>query len=80
MFVLLAGLAGVKPGRVLAAILIGCGFRYFGEGRLTLWCGDAAIDHVERHGDQVALALAVLVPVGGLAYVWWRRRRPQSPS
>ncbi|HEY3381482.1 MAG TPA: VTT domain-containing protein [Vicinamibacterales bacterium] len=79
VFVLLAGLAGVKPAAFLAAILLGRGVRYFGEGLLAVWYGDAAMDYIQTHGDQVALATALVVLAAGLVYVWWRRRSP-TPS
>src|ERR1700755_705390 len=43
IFVLLAGVAGISASRFTAAILIGRGVRYFGEGILALYYGDQAI-------------------------------------
>lgn len=76
VFVLLAGVVRVRPLHFVLAIGIGRGLRYFGEGLLAVWYGDMALRYIKEHGDQVALATAVLVLVGGLAVVWWRWRRP----
>jgi membrane protein YqaA with SNARE-associated domain len=78
VFVILAGVVRIRPLSFAVAIGLGRGFRYFGEGLLAIWYGDSAIQYVEQHGDRVALATALLILVGGLAVIWWRRRRPTT--
>jgi LPXTG-motif cell wall-anchored protein len=78
VFVLLAGVVRVRPLSFAIAIAIGRGFRYFAEGLLAVWYGDMAIRYVGEHGSRVALVAAILVLLGGLGVVWWRRRRAAS--
>lgn len=80
VFVLLAGLARVRPMNFALAIGVGRGLRYFIEGLLAVWYGDMALRYIDEHGDQVALWAAVLVCLGGLAYAWHRRRPAPEPS
>jgi membrane protein YqaA with SNARE-associated domain len=74
LFVLAAGLAGVKPGRFIAGVAISRGARYFTIGILSIYYGDAAIDLVKVHGREVALFFVGLILLGGLA-LWLLRRR-----
>jgi membrane protein YqaA with SNARE-associated domain len=74
VFVLLAGVVRVRPLSFAMAIGIGRGVRYFAEGLLAAWYGDKALRYIDQHGNRVALAAAILVLLGGLAVVWWRRR------
>ncbi|HEX7485267.1 MAG TPA: VTT domain-containing protein [Vicinamibacterales bacterium] len=78
VFVLLAGVVRVRPLSFAIAIAIGRGFRYFAEGLLAVWYGDMAIRYVAEHGSRVALVAAILVLLGGLGVVWWRRWRAAS--
>jgi membrane protein YqaA with SNARE-associated domain len=76
VFVLGAGIARVSPLTFTLAISVGRGLRYFVAGLLAIWYGDMALSYIEQHGGQVALAAALLVLVGGLAFYWWHRRDP----
>ena len=80
VFVLLAGVVRVRPLQFALAIGIGRGLRYFGEGLLAVWYGDMALRYIKEHGDQVALAAAVLVLVVGASVLWWQRRRPRQAA
>ena len=73
IFVLLAGVAAVSPATFSLAIAIGRGIRYFGEGLLAVWYGEAAIDYVRANGKAVSLGLAIALTVGALGYALWRR-------
>jgi len=75
LFVLLAGAANVSPWKFLAAITIGRGIRYFGQGYLAVMYGEAAVELVRDHGTAVGLALAVGALVIGFAYYFIKRRR-----
>jgi membrane protein YqaA with SNARE-associated domain len=75
LFVLLAGAAEVSPWKFLAAIAIGRGIRYFGQGYLAVMYGEAAVELVRDHGTAVGLALAVGALVIGFAYYFIKRRR-----
>jgi membrane protein YqaA with SNARE-associated domain len=77
IFVLLAGAAAVSPWRFAAAIAIGRGIRYFGEGYLAVMYGDRAADLVEAHGAEVGIGLAVLAVAIGVAFYLLRRQRVQ---
>lgn len=78
IFVLLAGVARVPLRKFIVAIAIGRGLRYFGEGLLAVWYGDAAIGYIREHGKEVALIAAVLVLVGGVAYLWRRSQKREA--
>lgn len=75
VFVLLAGAAAVSPLRFGAAILIGRGIRYFGQGYLAVVYGERAIELVKQHGAEVGIGLAVVALAAGAVFVWLRRRR-----
>ena len=80
VFVILAGMVRVRPLSFAIAIGVGRGVRYFAEGLLAVWYGDMALHYIDDHGDQVALWAAILVLLGGLAAVWWQRRRPATAA
>lgn len=74
MFVLAAGVAGVRPPQFLVAITLGRGVRYFGEGLLAVWYGEAALEFLSRHSSAIALVLAATFLVVGISWLIWRRR------
>jgi membrane protein YqaA with SNARE-associated domain len=74
-FVLAAGVAGVRPADFLIAVGIGRGVRYFGEALLAVWYGERAAQFVRHNVRPVSLGLAVAVLVGGVGWIWYRRRR-----
>jgi membrane protein YqaA with SNARE-associated domain len=75
MFVLLAGVAGVDRPKFAATVAVGRGIRYFGQGLLAVWYGEAAVAFLRAHGREVSFALLGTVVVGAIAVVMWRRRR-----
>jgi membrane protein YqaA with SNARE-associated domain len=78
IFVLLAGAAGISTGRFVLAIAIGRGIRYFGEGLLAVWFGDAAMVFIEANGRAVSLSLAILCAAGLVGYLLWKKTRTAS--
>jgi len=78
VFVLMAGVVRIRPLKFALAIGLGRGFRYFTEGLLALWYGEAALRYIDEHGRDVALWAALTVLLLGAAYIWWRRRQPEQ--
>lgn len=73
IFVLLAGVAGIRPGRFAAAIGVGRGLRYFSEGLLAVRYGDKALAYVDANRRTAALAVVGLLLAGFGGYVLWRK-------
>jgi membrane protein YqaA with SNARE-associated domain len=74
IFVLAAGVAGMRPFDFVIAVTIGRGVRYFGEGLVALWYGEQALTFLHENARTVGLWLAIAVLVAGGAWVWWKRR------
>jgi membrane protein YqaA with SNARE-associated domain len=75
LFVLLAGAAGVSPWKFAAAILVGRGIRYFGQGYLAVRYGEQAFAIVQQNGATVGIVLAGLVVAGAVVYYVYRKRK-----
>jgi membrane protein YqaA with SNARE-associated domain len=73
MFVLLAGVSGMPLRRFAAAVGVGRGTRYFGEGLLALRYGDQTMTFLHEHSTDVLAVLAIAVTVGLMAYLLWTR-------
>jgi membrane protein YqaA with SNARE-associated domain len=73
IFVLLAGIAGVRASRFIWAIAIGRGLRYFGEGILAIRYGDRALEYVRANGPSIALGIVGVLLSGLAGYLLWRR-------
>jgi membrane protein YqaA with SNARE-associated domain len=78
IFVLLAGVAGVRPLHFITAIAIGRGFRYFGEGMLAVWYGERAADFLRDNARTVAISVAVACLVLGVSWILWQRRKSKE--
>jgi membrane protein YqaA with SNARE-associated domain len=74
IFVLLAGLADVRPASFISAVVVGRGFRYIGEAWLAYRYGDDARVFIEQNLPQVSIALGLFVGIAGTAIIVWRRR------
>ena len=74
VFVLLSGVANVKPGSFLAAVAIGRSFRYGGEAWLAYRYGPQATVYIRENLPTVLAIAAGVVLVLGLAYIYWSRR------
>jgi membrane protein YqaA with SNARE-associated domain len=73
LFVLAAGLAGVRPLQFVAALTVARGIRFLTVGILAVYFGDAALELVREHGVAVSLALIGLILL--TATLWWLRER-----
>jgi membrane protein YqaA with SNARE-associated domain len=74
LFVLLAGVAKVRPAQFVIAIGVARGVRYFALGTLAVLYGDAAMELMRTRGRVVALWVVGIILLSGLAWVLWRRR------
>ena len=75
LFVLLAGAARVSPWKFGAAVVIGRGIRYFGQGYLAVLYGEQAAALVREHGTEVGIGLAILAVAIGVMYYFSVTRR-----
>lgn len=78
LFVLGAGLAGVRPVPFVIAIALARGARYLALGVLAIYFGDAALELARTRGPEVALWVVAMILVGAAAWWWagrWRRAR-----
>jgi membrane protein YqaA with SNARE-associated domain len=75
VFVLAAGVAKVRYIDFLAAVSIGRGIRYFGEGFLALWYGEQAIGFLRENARVAGLVTAGLILAAAIGWLWWRRQR-----
>jgi membrane protein YqaA with SNARE-associated domain len=73
IFVLLAGVIGITPLRMAAAIGIGRGIRYAALAYLAYNYGDAASDYLTEHGAQASLVLVAVIGVGFAAFLLWSK-------
>jgi len=80
-FVLVAGVAQVRPWDFFLAVTLGRGVRYFGEGLLALWYGERAADFIRENTRAVSLTIGVLVLVIGVGWFLYKSRRsPRTPQ
>ena len=80
VFVLLSGIVRVPRLPFSGAVAVGRGVRYFGEGVLAVRYGDQAIEFLRANGWLVSGVLAVLLLLGGGAYILMRRRLTGGPA
>ncbi len=72
LFVLLAGVAGVRPIKFVLAIALARGARYLVIGALAIWFGDAALELMRTRGREVALWVVAAILVAAVAWWLWR--------
>ena len=73
LFVLLAGVAEVRPLQFVIAIALARGARYLALGVLAIYYGDTALELMRTQGRTVALMLAGLLVLSVLGWWVWNR-------
>jgi membrane protein YqaA with SNARE-associated domain len=73
LFVLMAGVAGVRPLQFVLAIALARGARYLALGVLAIYFGDVALDLMRTQGRAVALGLVAMLALGVLGWWVWNR-------
>jgi membrane protein YqaA with SNARE-associated domain len=74
LFVLGAGIAGVRPVKFVLGVVVARGLRYLILGTLAIYYGKAAVELMKTHGPLVGLSLAALIVMAAVAWFLWRRR------
>jgi membrane protein YqaA with SNARE-associated domain len=75
IFVLMAGVAHVRPLTFIVAATIGRGFRYGSEALLAYWYGEEATRFIRQNLPIISLWLGVAIALLATGYIVWRRRR-----
>jgi membrane protein YqaA with SNARE-associated domain len=75
VFVLMAGAASVSPLQFGAAVVIGRGIRYFGQGYLAVLYGEQAAEFMKKYGAEIGIGLALGAVVMAVAVIWFRRSK-----
>ena len=78
LFVLMAGVAEVRPLRFVFSIAIARGLRYLVLGALAVRYGDAALELMRTRGQVVAIWIAVIIVAAAVG--WWLVRRSRARS
>ncbi len=73
LFVLMAGVAEVRPLQFVASIAAARGLRYLVLGALAVRYGDAALELMRTRGRDVAIWAAIIIVAA--AFGWWLFRR-----
>ena len=73
LFVLMAGVAEIRPLTFVASIAAARGLRYLVLGALAVRYGDAALELMRTRGRDVAIWVAVIIVAA--AFGWWLFRR-----
>lgn len=75
LFVLMAGIAEVRPFQFVLAIALARGARYLALGILAIYFGDAALELMRNQGRIVAIGLAAVFVLGAVGWWLWNKRR-----
>jgi membrane protein YqaA with SNARE-associated domain len=75
LFVLGSGVAGMSAMTFSLSVFAGRGLRYLLLGLAAYYWGEAAIEYLHAHGNQVALWIGIASAVLLAAYYWRRQRR-----
>ncbi len=74
LFILLAGVAGIRPLTFLGAIALSRGVRYGAEAYLTYRYGEQASALISHNLGTISMGLAGVMAVGAALVFLWRRR------
>jgi membrane protein DedA with SNARE-associated domain len=74
LFVLMAGVAGVRPLPFILAVGFARGLRYFALGVLAVLYGDLAMAVMRTRGREVGLWLVALIVAAAFGWFLWQRR------
>lgn len=74
LFILLAGVAGIRPLTFLGAIALSRGVRYGAEAYLTYRYGEQASAFISHNLGTISMGLAGVMAVGAALVFLWRRR------
>jgi len=80
VFVLSAGIFGIRYPKFFFSVLIGRGIRYFSWGALAVLYGEQAKVLLERHFQVVGLILLGIMIAGILAFVIYRMKTRRKAS
>jgi membrane protein YqaA with SNARE-associated domain len=75
IFVLLAGVAGVPIWQFAIAVFTARFIRYFGEGLLAVYFGEAAGEFIKAHAREAGFVLAGLALAAGVGWIAWKNRK-----
>lgn len=78
LFVLMAGVAEVRPMPFVLSIAVARGLRYLVLGALAVRYGDAALELMRTRGTVVAIWAAGIIVAGAVG--WWLLRRSRARS
>jgi len=78
LFVLMAGVAEVRPLQFVISIAVARGLRYLVLGALAMRYGDAALELMRTRGSVIAIWVAVIIVA--IAVGWWLLRRSRARS
>jgi len=76
LFVLMAGVAEVRPVQFVLSIAVARGLRYLVLGALAVRYGDAALELMRTRGTVVAIWAAGIIVAGAVG--WWLLRRSRA--
>jgi len=74
LFVLMAGVAKVRPVQFVTAVAVARGARYLALGTLAILYGDLAMELMRTRGREVALWVVGAILLLAAGWFFWRRR------
>jgi membrane protein YqaA with SNARE-associated domain len=75
LFVLVAGVAGVRPLQFIVGIALSRGARFLALGILAVYYGDYALEIMRTRGQAIALWLVPIIFIALATWWAWQRRR-----